>query len=234
MVLNSKKTFGNPFEDPKMINNNLGRFADDVIAKLIQNNTGGAFDGLINPLKNAMTPFRVELKEVDTTINIQVGKTATVDSFLIDFKTYMKDNYVYIAAALGGEKSEAFGEFYPDGKTEYSKITKTKVPTIIDRLKAVGEKYHVKLGDTISNQLQGFQEQWKDLREQQLEGKSAVKTNRSDRSVARNAVEIELIKIIHFIGNKFPGDVEKCMVFFDFKLLYAKHKTSKKAPITPA
>jgi hypothetical protein len=225
MILNSKKTFGNPFDDKNIISNNLGRFSDDVIAKLIQNNTGSTFDGLINPLKNAMTPFRIELKEVDTTFNIQVGKTSTVDGFMDDFKTYMKNNYVYIAAALGGENSEAFGEFYPNGKSEYSNITKTKAPTIIDRLNMVGLKYKVQLGNAISNQLQEFQTQWKTLREQQLEGKSAVKTNRADRSVVRKAVEVELIRTIHFIGNKFPGDVEKCMVFFDFKLLYAKHKT---------
>ena len=38
MVLNPEKTFGNPFDDSKIIPNNFGRFADDTIAKQKQNN----------------------------------------------------------------------------------------------------------------------------------------------------------------------------------------------------
>jgi hypothetical protein len=226
MVLNSKKIFGNYFDDRKIIPNNLARFADDVVAKLKQNNTNGDYDALIDAITTTMIPFRSELGQVDTAFNILVGKTATVDSFIFDFKEYMKDNYVYIAAALEGEKSAAFGEFYPHGKTEYSIISKTKIPTVMDRLKTVGAKYKTQLGDAISTKLQEFQTTWNDLREEQLEGKSAVKTNRSDRSVARRAVEIELLKTIHFIGNKFPGDVVKCMLFFDFNLLFSVHHSS--------
>jgi hypothetical protein len=97
------------------------------------------------------------------------------------------------------------------------------------RLKTVSEKYKIQLATSISTQLQEFQEKYKTLREDQLDGKAAVKTNRSDRSVARKAVEIELIKTIHHIGQKFPGDVAQCMVFFDFNLLYAKSRRKKTA-----
>ena len=227
MTINPQKTFGNYFDDARIIPINLGRFADDVVAKFQENNTNGIYDPIIKAIKIAMEPFRGEISQVDTTLNIQVGKTSTVNEFLADFKGYMKTNYVFIAAALGGEKTEAFGEFYPNGKSEYTNITKTKTPTIMARLKTVGEKYKVQLGDAISTKLQEFQSVWNNIREQQLEGKAAVKTNRADRSVARKAVEIELIKAIHYIGNKFPAEVEQCMVYFDFKLLYAKHRTKK-------
>lgn len=233
MIISPKKTFGNPFDDKNITPNYLGRFADDVTAKLIKNNTNGDYDGLITPIQTAMIPLRSELSQVDTTLNVQVGKTATVDSFIIDFKKYMSTNYVFIAAALGGEKSEAFGEFYPNGKSEYSNVTKTKLPTIMDRLNTVGETYKNQLGATISTQLKAFQTQWKPLRQEQLEGKSAVKTNRADRSVARKGVEIELIKIIHFIGNKFPGDEKQCMVFFDFNLLFGVKRGKKDATTPP-
>ena len=229
MILNPEKTFGNPFDEIKIIPNNLSRFADDTIAKLKQNNNKGAYTAIIDALELKMKPFRLELSEVDTTLNIQVGKTSTVDEFITVFKNYMKTNYVFIGAALGGEKTPAFGEFYPNGKSEYSQLTKTKAPTIMARLKTVGEKYKAQLGTSISTQLQEFQEKYKTLREDQLDGKAAVKTNRSDRSVARKAVEIELIKTIHHIGEKFPGDVAQCMVFFDFNLLYAKSRRKKTA-----
>jgi hypothetical protein len=228
MKLNPEKTFGNPFDDKNIIPDNFGRFADDTVAKLKQNNSDGAYTPYVDAIELKMQPFRLELSAVDTTFNIQIGKTSTVDEFIVVFKTYMKTSYVFIGSALGGEETEAFGEFYPNGKTEYSKMTKTKAPTIMARLKTVGEKYKVKLGTTISTELQAFQEKYETLREDQLQGKAAVKTNRADRSVARKAVEIELIKTIHHIGEKFPGDVAQCMVFFDFNLLYAKSRGKKK------
>lgn len=226
MKPNPRMLFGNIFDDRNITPSYLARFADDVIAKLIQNNTSSEYDTVLAPLQNKMIPLRKELGEVDTTLNTQVGKTATVDSFIVDFTKYMKDNYVFIAAALGGDKTAGFKEFYPKGKTEYNTITKTKIPTVMERLKTVAVSYQTQLGATISTQLQDFQTQWTVLRESQLQQKSAVKTNRSDRTIARRNVELELLKTIHFIANKFPGDEAKCNVFFDFNLLFgARHKS---------
>jgi len=229
MKPNPNMLFGNIFDDERITPNYLARFTDDVIAKLIQNNTANEYDNVLTKLKDQITLLHSELGQVDTTLNTQVGKTATVDSFIKDFIQYMKDKYVNIAAALGGEKTAAFKEFYPNGKTEYRKITKTKLPTIMTRLKTVAATYQTQLGDPISTQLQEFQSQWTTLRDSQLQQKSAVKTNRSDRTIARRNLETELLKTIHFIGNKFPGDVAKCKVFFDFNLLFGVHHTNSNA-----
>ena len=105
MKPNPRMLFGNIFDDERIIPNYLARFGDDVIAKLIQNNTTNEYDTVLTPLQNTMIPLRRELGEVDTTLNTQVGKTATVDTFIVDFTKYMKDNYVFIAAALGGDKT---------------------------------------------------------------------------------------------------------------------------------
>lgn len=226
MKPNPRMLFGNIFDDRNITPNYLARFADDVIAKLTQNNSSGDYDEVLLPLQSSMIPLRRELGEVDTTFNTQVGKTATVDTFIADFTLYMRDNYIFIAAALGGDKTPAFGEFYPKGKTEYNTITKTKIPTVMERLKTVAVTYQAQLGAAISTQLQNFQTQWNTLRTSQLEQKSAVKTNRVDRTVARGEVEVELLKTIHFIGNKFPGDQKQCLAFFDFNLLFgARHKS---------
>ena len=233
MKPNPKMLFGNIFDDRNITPTYLSRFTDDVIAKLIQNNTANEYDALLQPLQTKILPLHSELGQVDTTLNTQVGKTINVDSFIVDFKQYMKDKYVNIAAALGGEKVPAFKEFYPSGKTEYNKITKTKIPTVMERLKTVAVTYQAPLGNEISNKLQEFQTKWNDVRESQLQQKSAVKTNRNDRTLARKAVETELLKTIHFIGGKFPGDIAKCKVFFDFNLLFGVHHNNAPIPPTP-
>jgi hypothetical protein len=230
MKPNPEMLFGNIFDDVRITPDYLGRCAEDVVAKLVQNNGTNEYNLVLNPLEAAMVPLRSELGQVDTTFNIQVGKTATVDSFIIVFKNYMKDNYMRIAVALGNDKTAAFTEFYPNGKTEYAQLTKTKIPTVMERLKVAATTHQTPIGATISGELQAFQTQWTDLRKAQLEGKSAVKTNRSDRTTARRNVEIELLKTIHFIANKFPGDVLKCKTFFNFNLLFgARHKSLEDA-----
>ena len=234
MKPNPKMLFGNIFDDKKIIPTYIERFAEDVIAKLIKNTVTNEYDIVLNPLQASMIPFRSELGQVDTTLNIQVGKTATVDTFIANFVAYMKKNHFLIAVALGGDTTPAFKEFFPHGKTEYTNITKTKIPTVMDRLKTTAVTYNAQLGATISADLQAFQAKWTDLRKQQLEGKSAVKTNRSDRTTARKKVEIALLQTIHFIANKFPGDVLKCKTFFNFNLLLAaRHMSLEDAPPTP-
>ena len=231
MKPNTKMLFGNIFDDRRITPNYIARFADDTVAKLTKNNESNEYDAVLNPLTAAIVPLRKELGEVDTTFNVQVGKTSTVDGFIVAFKGYMNDKYIHIAAALNGEKTPAFMEFYPKGKSEYTQVTKTQMPTIMERLKVTAAKYEVQIGTVISTELQMFQTKWKELRGQQLEEKAAVKTNRTDRSVARRAVELELLKTIHFIGAKFPGDVARCQSFFDFNLLFgARHKSLQDAP----
>lgn len=232
MKPNSKMLFGNIFDDKNITPTYLSRFADDLLAKLMQNNVSNEYNEIIHDLEVKLAPLHSELGQVDTTLNTQVGKTMDVDAFIDDFKKYMKDKYVNIAAALGGEKTPAFIEFYPHGKTEYTTVTKTKIPTIMERLKLVASNYQSQLGDEISNQLQTFQTKWNDVRESQLQQKSAVKTNRNDRTQARRALEIELLKTIHFIGGKFPGDQAKCKVFFDFNLLFGVHHSNNTTPPT--
>ena len=236
MKPNPEMLFGNIFDDERITPDYLARFGSDVEAKLTKNNVNNVFDAVLTPLKAAMVPLRTELGQVDTTLNLQVGKTMTVDGFIADFTQFMRDNYIAIAAKLGGDKTAAFIEFYPKGKTEYTQITKTKMPTVMDRLKIAATSHSADLGATITAQLQGFQAQWVTVRDNQLQQKAAVKTNRAERSTARRAVEICLLKVIHVIGDKYPGNVEQCMTFFNFSLLFGVYHSNVKndgEPVTP-
>lgn len=219
MKPNPEMLFGNFYNDSKIAPTYLERHADDVIAKLTKGNTGGVYDSVLNPLVAAITPFKAELSDVDTSVNVLLGKTQTVDDFISDFAKFMKDNYINIAAKLGGDKTAAFLEFYPHGKTEYSKTTKTKMPTITARLNTAATNNTVALGATLTAQLQAFKAQWVTVRDKQLEGKATLKNNRTERSVVRLNVENCLLAVVRFIANKYPGDVEKCMSYFNFSLL---------------
>jgi hypothetical protein len=233
MIPNSKSLFSNLFDDTRITPNYLARFTEDVIAKLSQNNSANLFDIVLLPLQTAQTNFRIELGNLDTSSNVLVGKTNTVDDFIRQFSVYMRNNYIFIAVKLGGEKMPALLEFYPHKKSEYYQITKLKATVLLDRVATAAVAHESIIGITISQELQAFQTQWKAFRKSQLEEKSTVVHSRHDRGETRKIVEKNLLTTIHFIGGLYPGDVEKCDAFFDFKLLTAaRHhrKTTKNIP----
>jgi hypothetical protein len=234
MKPNPEMLFGNFYNDYRITPTYLERHADDVIAKITKGNTGGIFNTVLNPLVAAMIPFKAELGDVDTSVNILLGKTQTVDGFIGNFITFMKDNYINIAGKLNGDKTAAFLEFYPNGKTEYIQITKTKMPTITARLNTAATNNATALGATLTAQLQAFKAQWVAVRDKQLEGKATLKSNREERSGARITVENCLLAVVRFVANKYPSDVEKCMTFFNFNLLFGVYHTGDKGtPIVP-
>lgn len=236
MIPNEKMLFGNIFDDRNIAPKYLERFADDHLAKLGKNNAGNMYNTIIANITTALTPFKTELGDVDTSVNTLGGKTITVDAFIKTFVIYMKDNYINIAAKLGGDKTPAFIEFYPKGKTEYNRVTKTQMPTIMTRLNTAATNNAAALGTTIATQLQGFQIQWTAIRKNQLEGKATLKTNRQERGSTRLSLEQALLGSIHFVAQKFLGDVEKCMVLFNFSLLFGvKHsvKANNQNPAQP-
>jgi hypothetical protein len=217
--MNIKTLFGNFYNDDKISPFYIERHADDTIAKIGRNNIAGVFDGILTPLKAAMIPFKAELGDVDTSVNVLLGKTVTVDGFIAGFVGFMKDNYINIAAKLGGEKAAALLEFYPRGNSEYSQITKTQMPTVSARVNTAATSNAAALGAPLTAELQAFKADWVAVRDNQLKVKADLKSNRTERSTARISVENCLIAAVRFIGNKYPGDEEKCMQFFNFNLL---------------
>lgn len=232
MKPNEQMLFGNIFNDVRIVPKYLERFAEDHLAKLVKNNGDNSLNNLITTLRAALNPFKEELGDVETSYTTLEGKTLTVDTFIENFVSYMKNKYIPIAAKLGGDKTPEFIAFYPKGKTEYNRITKTQIPTLMSRINTAAAEHATALGTEITTQLQTFKTQWASLRETQLQGKAALKTNREERSTTRVNVELVLLSNIHAIGNKYPGNVDMAMLFFDFTLLFGKGRggATKEAP----
>src|SRR4051812_44052890 len=83
-------------------------------------------------------------------------------------------------------------------------------------------KYATQLGTTLAGILQGFKTSWLAVRTAQEQQKGTVGDNRTTRTNARINVELDLTKIVYFVGGLFPGDVDTCSNFFDFSLLYSQ------------
>ena len=225
-MLHSGRIFENFFDDSKIIPSRLSNFASDTLNNLIANNSTNEYDALIALLTPLLTNFQGEIGEVDSSLNLQKGLTLTTDEFIKQFADTMSSEEPFIARAVGGKGTPAYLEFYPHGVSEYSAVIKTNMPILTDRVNVAAAAHAAELGSTLTATLQAFEANWKLSRDKQQQQMGAVDTNRAERSANRQALELGLITAVHTIAAKFPGDVQQCLKFFQFNLLFAqtKHK----------
>lgn len=232
-MIQPEKLFENFFDERVIISIRLAGFASDCLNRITQANGANEYNALIALLTPACQALNDELGDVATALSMQRSKTITVDDLISKFKTRMRELEGAIAYKLGGHDKPAFAEFYPKGKTEYHKVTKTNIAVILERIYDISAEHTAALGPEITTELQGWKAQYEQARNNHQQAKGNVDTNRSQRTTARKQVEEALVKVIHNIGERYPGNVQQCMSFFDFSLLDGKSRKKENAPQTP-
>ncbi len=223
-----EKLFENIFNDVRITSPRLANFTSDCINRLTAANATNEYDLFIAQLTPLLDTFSNELGELATTQAQQKGKTLTVNEQVKAFKNTMSNKEGVIADAVGGRKTAGYLEFYPKGVTEYSNATKTQMPVLVKRVRMATTANADKLSPTLTALLQGFEASWLSQRGEQQKIKGTISDNRTDRSDARTALELALLKLIHSLATKFPGDVEQCMALFNFNLLEGVTRSKKK------
>lgn len=232
-MLQPERFFNNYFEDKNISSPRLYEFTMDTIAKLQAANANNQFTAFINALSVAANSLGDEVGVIKSALAVQKGKTIGLNEVIKNFKTYMSINHGVIAKAVGGINSAAYQAFYPQGVSEYSTASHTKLPALLIQVTNAANLYSNQIGIEISNELKAFSNQFHDTRNAQLLQKGTVGESRVERSVNRKILEIELLKTIHSIAFMFPGEVEKCTTLFNFNLLEAPKKAKKANPETP-
>lgn len=213
--------FGNLFDDVKIISSRLLNFSNDHLNKLVAANGGGAYTSLINLLTPLIAALTAELGDIDTSLNLQKGATLTVDQLLTSFRTTMSQQEGVIANALGGFGTPGYLEFYPHGVSEYTKVNKTTMPTLADRVSTAAAAHTAELTAPLVTTLQTFLSDWNKLRPSQQQQKGDVKNNRTERSIARQQLENGLLTSLHTIAALYPGNILQCSSLFSFSQLFA-------------
>lgn len=228
MKPNPLMLFGNFLNDKNITPERLLTFCGQLKQNLVLANDKNQFDAVIALLTSTIKALSGMISDIDSGLSMQVGATGTVDAMIAAFSAYMSDNEPFIAKALGGATTPAFIEFYPHKISEYSDATKGEMDMLTTRVKKAAEKYAAKLGAELSTDLQGFEPQWEALRGDQEKQKGSVKDSRTDRGTGLEDLQLAVLTAIHTVALAYIADVDKCVSFFPFHLLYAvtKHKHS--------
>lgn len=218
-MLQPEKLFANFFNTISITPLRLYNFATDAVTRFKNVNPNGVFTASMAAIIAAKAPLAAGLSIIDTSLGIQKGKTQTTMEVKNAFSDYMSEFESEIAHAVGGYKSVGYIAFYPHGLSEYSSISKTQMPILVKRINTLATAHATELGKPYTAQLQGFEGQWQNAADEQTTVKSTISDGRADRDNIRHHVEVALLTAIHLVATQFPGDVAKCMSFFDFGLL---------------
>ncbi len=229
-----KKLFINFFDDEDITSPRLSTFAANAVSRFRTNDSANRFPTLIAQLNTAQIALATELSDVSGAVALRKGKTLVVDGVKANFIKRMSTLEGVIANAFGGRETEGFLAFYPAGVDEYSRVTKTNMPTLTKRVLDMAMANATTLGTALTTELKSFENAWKTARNAQQDKKGTVSANRTQRTAARVAVELVLLDMIHQVASAFKGDVAQCGAYFDFSILAVpRHSSLEDGPDGP-
>lgn len=217
-MINMKTLFKNHFDTNKISDDNIKKFTEIHIQRLSANNGGGEFTTMLTDITTAYTDYFGSITDEDVKFAVQQGLTITMNNVLAAFKKAVSQKEGLVRAHFSKDGAE-YQEFFPLGVTEYSTATLANVEMLMNRFIEAAGKYTVPLGAALETEFQGYLTTFLAARSAQLAKIGEVAESKTDSTLKRDVVEVELTKNVHLIGAMFPGNVDRCMDFFDQSFL---------------
>lgn len=210
--------FTNPFDNPRISHNRLNLFSTDVIARITNGNGNGMFTALLVQLTNAYQDHFGDIKDVDLASAVLKSLTAAKDNVMATFKAMVQQQEGAVRSEFGRD-SPTYLEFFPLGLTEYTNASLGNVETLMTRMVDRAQTYQADLGTDFVDMFTDVKTNFRAARSAQLTRKSTVSDERTSRHSTRAALNRELFRAMFTVGMNFPGDVDRCMDFFDQRIL---------------
>ncbi|TCZ67888.1 hypothetical protein [Flaviaesturariibacter aridisoli] len=209
-----KAMFHNPFarEDYSLVD--LCLFGKDAATRSVREFVPEATE-----VRTALHRCVQESAEVRIALGEQVSATGDVDAFILNLRSTMEGCVDGISHFLGGRQSKGFLAFFPDGRTEFTHLAKKDADETMRRISLAVDRYGAQLDDRIKATLQRLEADWTAVRGEQLEKKSEVGTNRSERLTAREQLVLALWKLSATVLLRYFNQPDKCLEFFREHLL---------------
>lgn len=215
---NLRTWFANPFADRNISYEKLKVFAADVIARLTNNNGTGLFTAVLAQLVVAYQNYFGDITDVDLAAAVQKSFTASKDNLFKTFKDSVSQQEGLVRSKFG-KGTPTYMEFFPLGLTEYSNATMANVETLMTRMANRGQAYVADLGSDFANLFQNILTNYQAARTAQLGRKSVTSDERTERHATRAELEIELFRAMFTVGLNYPGNVDRCMDFFNQSII---------------
>jgi hypothetical protein len=212
-MLQFETIFKNQFANKNISDDNLKKFAEDHLQRMIAKNSGGTFTLRITDTTTAYTNYFGSMSDEDIALSFQQSLTMTNDNLLDLFKKTVSQKEGTIRGFYNKGTPE-YEAFFPHGLTEYSNALKANVETLMTRMIAVSTAHVVDLGAPFVATFTTIKTNYVNARTAQLLKIGEVDDDKTGTADSRDALETELMKNLFFVGFTFPGNVTACMDFF--------------------
>ncbi|MFI5218678.1 MAG: hypothetical protein ACHQNT_04245 [Bacteroidia bacterium] len=217
-MLSFESIFKNHFDTKEISDDNLKKFTEKHIQQLTANNGGGTFTVTITDTTNAYTSYFGRMSNEDVAFAVQQGLTITTDAIFKDFQNTVSQKEGIIKGTYG-KNSPAYQEFFPLGLTEYSNATKANIETLMTRMVTASTAHVADLGAPFVAIFTALKTNYLAARSAQLLKIGEVDATKTGTETSRNALEVQLLKNLFFVGFNFPGDITRCLDFFDQNII---------------
>jgi len=207
------------------------KFCYEHYAYLIANNENGQFTNFISELKLVLDPYNAWLKTQDKEVIEKEGSTDTVDEIVAAFVHYVTEKLFIDAQYHLAEEPHLFKELYPNGVTEYEKITRSNTETLMDRVATFCKTNIAKLDKGRDVDTQKFLDNYKAKRSTQVEGMGDVKDGSADGKALRKAVENQMHYTLIDLMGVHKKDLKQILKYYNTAILAKRPKKTTKPPI---
>lgn len=220
-MLNFESFFKNHFNTKDVSDDNIKKFSQDHIARIVANNGGGTFTTILTDTTTAYTTYFGSITDEDLAFAIQQSLTKAADNLIASFKKAIQDDEGTIRGKYGLD-SPTYQEFFPLGKKEYSGATKANIETLMTRMKDRTAAHAADFDPAFVAKYANFSTNYTTARNLQLQQIGEVTAGKSTTGATRDVIEVQLMKNLFFVGFNFPGNVDRCMDFFDQSIIRRK------------
>jgi len=209
------------FDTNEIADGGLLHFTCDHIENLQKHNMDGKYDHLIKSTSFLYRRFLDAYQQKKEVGSVKMKQTQEVDLMLEQAKEEIRKLAAYIRAFYDKE-SEIYTCFFPEGLSEYSRITKSNINHLMSRIFLAAEKYEDQIDTQIINNVIKTEQLYQAKRNKQLKQKYAFKSNIENKNKLRKQLARQLQINLFELAKEYIGEPQKEASFFDSSLLELK------------
>lgn len=217
--MNPEKIFTLMFSSRKISDLRLIRYAEVALYRLKSDNPGNVFTPLVEPLETALTTFKATVIETSILKSQKEGATVEVDDIIKEFRKVTLQREGLIRDTFRVE-SEEYQIFYPQGTSEYTRMTKTNAGQLMQRMVSAYIQHEASLPEGRRTEMENLFNDYTTARSSQLEITGRLAGKLSDKRNGRTLLETRLQLNLLTIACEFPGKPEMYHRYFEHHLLY--------------
>jgi hypothetical protein len=209
-----------PFENLKVGRDRISDFFTDHGNRLTQAVADGApFHLLVSPYKVALT--NLTGSKTGTAINVikQGVETRTVDNYIELFKEAITALERKVLVAFKDKESIEYYEFFPQGKSAFSYITKVNIDNRFSTIITACKNHKDRLGEDQETEFEALQAGYLAARERQQMKKESTDSTRSGWDEYLAVITDLAFHNLLVIADQYRGQPEKIGLFFDQSMI---------------